>query len=193
MKILQVPNPILRKKTKKIEKITPEIKELAKKMLSLLKGKRVALAANQVGILERIIVLKYAPKVPAKSSTEHLGGPATNSQKANLGGDQPIPETVLINPEIVWQSKETVIHEEGCLSFMEPEIRAEVKRAKKVEVKALNLNGKEIILKKDGLFGRALKHEIDHLNGVLFVDKANPETIYKVEDKSGSIENKSKL
>jgi len=166
MHILQVPHPILRKKAKKIEKITPEIKKLAKDMLKILDDQGIALAANQVGQLKRLIVLKFESK---------------NKEV------ETIPETILINPQVIWQSKEKDIAEEGCLSFMDPEIRAEVKRAKKVKVKAQDISGKEVIVKKEGLFARALQHEIDHLEGILFIDRANPETIYKIEKEQSRI------
>ena len=174
MKILQVPDPRLRKKTKKIEEITPGIKQIARKMMATLKGKSIALAANQVGILKKIIVLKSMPKSKKK---------ALSAKDKDDLKKRTIPKTVLINPEILGKSKKQVTAEEGCLSFMEPEIRAEVTRPAKVTVKAQGLDSKVVILKKGDLFGRALQHEIDHLNGILFVDRANPETIYKVEKK----------
>lgn len=83
--------------------------------------------------------------------------------------DAPSP-LVLFNPRLTWQSKTTSILEEGCLSL--PGIYGLVKRPEKIRVKALNIKGEKISLKADGLLSHVIQHEIDHLNGILFIDKA---------------------
>ena len=90
---------------------------------------------------------------------------------------------VLINPKITKYSKEESKREEGCLSFMEPEIRGIVKRPKRVTVLTMTEKREKKEIKARGFLARVLQHEIDHLNGVLFVDRADPTTIYKVEEK----------
>ncbi|MBU5590874.1 peptide deformylase [Clostridium sp. MSJ-4] len=131
---------LLRKKSKPVEEINHRIKVLIKDMFeTMYDADGVGLAAPQVGILKRIVVIDV--------------------------GEGPI---ALINPEII--SKEgSYIDVEGCLSV--PGEQGEVERPEKVRVKALNEEGKEIEFEAEELFARAVCHEIDHLNGVLFVDK----------------------
>lgn len=108
-------------------------------------AKGVGLAANQVGVLWRIITF-------------------TNPEEQK--------DQVLINPQIVHLSEEREKDEEGCLSF--PDIYDQVERAKKVVVKGWDLEGKEITIEGEGLLARILQHEIDHLDGILFVDRLSP-------------------
>ncbi len=133
-------DPVLRKKSKTVEKIDSKIIELINDMLeTMYAADGVGLAAPQVGILKRIIVIDI--------------------------GDGPI---ILINPEII-DHKGKQIETEGCLSI--PGISGSVERPQFVRVKGLNENSKEIIIEGEDLLARALCHEIDHLNGVLFIDK----------------------
>ena len=132
---------LLRKKSRVVDEIKPRILLLIKDMKeTMYNSKGIGLAAPQVGILKRIVVIDI--------------------------GNGPI---ALINPEIV-DMQELQVAEEGCLSI--PGIQKNVERPEKVKVRALNENGEEIIIDGEGLLARALCHEIDHLNGVLFVDKA---------------------
>ncbi|HOJ78189.1 MAG TPA: peptide deformylase [Bacillota bacterium] len=139
LKIVKEGDPVLREQAKAIPKITKRIKKLAKDMLdTMYNANGVGLAAPQVGISERIIVIDV--------------------------GKGPI---VLVNPEIIaaeGKEKDT----EGCLSI--PGRSEYVTRAAHVEVSALNLDGDTIKVEGSGLLARALQHEIDHLNGILFID-----------------------
>ena len=137
---------VLRKKSKKVEKIDERVQLLISDMIdTMYHADGVGLAAPQVGILKRIVVIDVGEGVIA-----------------------------LINPEIVSQSGEEIDYE-GCLSI--PGVRAQVKRPANVVVKALDREGKEIEINGSGLLARALCHEIDHLDGILFIDKAIPETV----------------
>lgn len=139
LKILTDENPVLRQKSKEITKITNRLKVLAKNMLeTLYDAPGVGLAAPQVGVLERIIVIDV--------------------------GDGPI---VLINPQIMTCEGENR-DVEGCLSI--PDRNEYITRAQKVVVSGLDLNGKKVKLEGTGLLARAFQHEIDHLNGILFID-----------------------
>ena len=132
---------ILRKTSKKVDIINDKIKTLFKDMAdTMYKAEGVGLAAPQIGILKRLVVVDV--------------------------GDGLME---LVNPVVLEESGEQV-EIEGCLSV--PDVLGEVKRPEKVVVKALNVNGKEILIEGDGLLAIALCHEIDHLNGILFKDKA---------------------
>lgn len=143
--ILEVPNPILKKKSEKVEKITEEIRQLADDMLeTMYAAPGVGLAAPQVGVLKRIVVIDTTrdnePKNPYR----------------------------MINPEIIERSEERLMHDEGCLSV--PEQYAEVERCETVTVKYMDENGEGKVLTAGGLLAIAIQHEIDHLDGRLFID-----------------------
>lgn len=137
-------NEVLRKIAEPVDEINDEIRQIATDMLeAMYASDGVGIAAPQIGISKRIIIV----------DTE----PSNQSSK-------PI---VLINPEIVDMTGE-VGADEGCLSV--PEVRGEVKRAEKVVVEGLDLEGNKIRLEGAGLLARAFQHEIDHINGTLFID-----------------------
>lgn len=139
---------ILRKKSKKVDVIDERIKEIVNDMIETLhKYEGVGLAAVQVGMLKQIVVIQEAE-------------------------DEPI--YVIINPEILSQSG-TQIVEEGCLSF--PNKFAKIERPEKIKIKALDINGKTYEIKAKGLLAQAISHEIDHLNGEVFIDKIIPGTL----------------
>ena len=139
---------VLRKKSKTVDVVDDKIRELIEDMLdTLYKYNGVGLAAPQVGILKRVVVID------------------------TYEGDGPI---ILINPEIIKEKGEQEV-DEGCLSF--PNQYAKIIRPKEVTVKALDENGKEFTIKGKELLAQALSHEIDHLNGILFVDKIIPGTL----------------
>ena len=140
---------ILRKKSRPVEKIDDKVRELVKDMIETMhKYDGVGLAAVQVGILKQILVI----------DTYEEGSPVY----------------VLINPEIV-KTKGLREVEEGCLSF--PNKFAKVKRPEEVVVRALDENGKKIEIKAKELLAQAICHEVDHLNGEVFIDKMIPGTL----------------
>ncbi len=136
---------ILKKRSREIDVIDEKIKTLAKDMMETMhKYEGLGLAGPQVGVLKRIIVIDLYEE-----------------------GMQ----FTLINPVIIKQKGEQIV-EEGCLSF--PNQFGKVKRPKEVEVEALDIEGKKVRIKAKDLLAQALCHEIDHLNGVLFVEKVEP-------------------
>ena len=144
---------ILRKKSREVEKVDEKIKELVKAMLeTMYKNNGVGLAAPQVGILKRVVVIDL------------------------YDNNGPI---VLINPEIIKEKGEQEV-EEGCLSF--PNQFAKIIRPAEVTVKALDEDGKEIKIKAKELLAQAISHEVDHLEGILFVDKIIPGTLETVKE-----------
>lgn len=162
MEIVKVPSPILRKKSEEVKKIDLRVKGLINDMVKTLReAGGLGLAAPQVSHLLKIIVI------------ESKGG------KNKHGEERPIiPLTILINPKVTKCSRETEKDHEGCLSI--PEIWGIVERPKLVTIKALNEKGKSIKIKAQELFARSLQHEIDHLNGILFTDKADLSTLHKI-------------
>lgn len=154
--IRQAGDEILKKKTKEVEVIDEKIVELVEDMIETMhKYNGVGLAAPQVGLLKRIAVIDLYEE-----------------------GDGPV---VLINPYIIKEEgKQTV--DEGCLSF--PNQFAKIVRPKKVIVDALDINGKKVRIEAEGLFAQAISHEVDHLNGEVFIDKIIPGTleIYNPEE-----------
>jgi len=162
-KIIQISDPRIRKKALTVKEITPEIKKLVSEMKQSISDRNTALAvaAPQLGISKQIVVIKkYSNK----------------KKKIN------IPAMVLINPEIIGRSKEETELEEGCLSLMTPEIRGQVCRANQVTIKYQDLSDQEQTKQANGLLSRIFQHEIDHLNGRVFTDRANPATIHQAHD-----------
>ena len=160
LSILQYGDPILRAKGKHIEKIDNRIRELAQNMIETMHAANgVGLAAPQVGESLQLTVLDVS-QVEDRPSTIKLNGENTDAQSA-----MPL---VLINPKIDLGS-ETEMGTEGCLSF--PEITGEIERAKSVTVRAQNLDGEAIEIEATGFLARAIQHEVDHLNGILFIDR----------------------
>lgn len=144
--ILLHPDPRLKKATDPVARITPEIEALAADMLATMyDAPGIGLAAPQVGVLSRIFVM--------------------DAQRDPQAEPQPM---VMINPEITWESDEQNVYEEGCLSI--PDHYAEVTRPAAVRVNWLGLDGKTHEQDFDGLWATCAQHEIDHLDGVLFID-----------------------
>ena len=139
----------LQQVSEKIEKIDDEILTLIDDMFeTMYKERGVGLAAVQIGILKRLIVISV---------------PDLDDEK------KPDFKLALINPEIIWHSDEMEILEEGCLSF--PEIRDDVARYQKIKVKYLDKEGNEQILEAEYYIAKVLQHEIDHTNGISFIDR----------------------
>jgi len=145
------PDPVLRNKTSRVERIDSTLNRLIEDMVETMHAAPgVGLAANQVGVPLQLAVIDL-------SSREDE--------------EQRHPLLVIINPEIL-VLEGSVIEEEGCLSI--PDYAEKVKRATRVKVRAQDRTGKQFELEAEGLMAKALQHEIDHLNGLLFVDKLSP-------------------
>ncbi len=143
--ILEVPNPLLKKKSEPVAEVNADIRKLTDDMLeTMYKAPGVGLAAPQVGILKRIVVIDVTRD------------------------DEPKRPYRMINPVILERSETHVMHDEGCLSV--PDQYAEVERAETVTVRYTDENGKEQTLNADGLLAIAIQHELDHLEGKLFID-----------------------
>ena len=160
LSILQYGDPILRTKGKPIDKIDAHIRELAQNMIETMHAASgVGLAAQQIGEALQLTVLDVS-EVEDRPSTMKLNGESIDPKTA-----MPL---LLINPQIAL-SAETEKGTEGCLSF--PEITGEIGRAKSITVQAQNLDGEPIEIETTGFLARAVQHEVDHLNGILFIDR----------------------
>jgi len=142
--IKKYPDPILKKKTERVSEITNETKKLIQDMKETMeKNQGVGLAANQVGIDERIIVVKT--------------------------GTKPGDFLALVNPRILEKSRKIEMGEEGCLSI--PGLFLNIKRAKKIEIEGIKEDGEKIKIEAEGLLARIFQHEIDHIEGILIIDR----------------------
>ena len=165
LEIVKYGHPVLRQKGAKIENITPEIKKLIADMFTTMEENHgVGLAAQQVGVAKQLTVIDVRAVTDRPSTLELNGKPA------DVASIMPL---VLINPEVT-PAGEPVAGGEGCLSF--PEIYAEISRPGTVDVKALDAKGKPISFRCGGLLARAVQHETDHLNGLLFIDRMDKKT-----------------
>ena len=149
-KILTEPNKILREKSLRVENVDQEIQGLMDDMLeTLYAAPGIGLAAIQVGIAKRVIVMDIN----------------RDRDKDKKRKKNPI---YFVNPEIIWKSEDKFTYEEGCLSV--PNQFAEIDRPKQCHIKHLDYNGHPQELKADGLLATCIQHEIDHLEGILFID-----------------------
>ncbi|MDF0695520.1 peptide deformylase [Rhizobium sp. MC63] len=143
--LIILPDPLLRQLSKPIERVDADLQRLADDMLeTMYDAPGIGLAAIQIGVPRRMLVIDVSRE-----------------------GEEKQPQ-VFINPEIVKSSDDRSVYEEGCLSI--PDYYAEVERPATVSVKYLDREGKEQTVDADGLLATCLQHEIDHLNGVLFID-----------------------
>ena len=140
-------DPVLRKRAEPVAEITETERQLAVQMLETLyaTGNGIGLAATQVGVLKRLIVVDIGEE-----------------------DDETYQPLVLFNPEILSAEGEAFA-DEGCLSI--PDVTAEVKRPEKIALEAIDIQNESVRLEVDGLLARVLQHEVDHLNGVLFIDR----------------------
>jgi len=146
--ILKYGEPLLLEESLPVEKIDEELCRLIDDMVeTMYAGEGIGLAAPQVGVLKRVIVVDIS------------------------SGEHPEELVVLINPEIEAE-EDSVAAEEGCLSF--PDITVEIERPRWLKVKGLTPDGKEVEIEAEGLLARALYHEIDHLNGMLIINRISP-------------------
>ena len=145
--VVKIPDPILRSRAKAVDRVTERHRLLTENMASIMKkASGVGIAAPQVGVSERVIVISPSGKSIA-----------------------------LINP-VITKSEGEQIGEEGCLSI--PGLYGDVPRAQFVEVEALDKRGNAVTYEMEGFAARVVQHEIDHLDGVMFVDKADPATLH---------------
>jgi peptide deformylase len=143
--LIILPDPVLRLVSKPVERVDAPLLKLADDMLeTMYDAPGIGLAAIQVGVPKRVVTADLAKK------------------------DEPHNPQVFINPEIVSSSEELSVYEEGCLSI--PEIHEDVERPTRVRVRYMDLAGKAQEVEADGLLATCLQHEIDHINGVLFID-----------------------
>ncbi len=146
-KIIIVPDPVLKQTAQPVQTFDDTLRvQLDKMLATMYAAEGVGLAANQVGLLNRVLVMDVA-------------------QREDGGNRNPI---FMINPEIVWKSEEPSLWEEGCLSI--PGQYAEIERPRSVRVRYLDYHGKEAEAEFSDLGSHCVQHEIDHLNGTLFVD-----------------------
>jgi peptide deformylase len=140
-----IPDPILRKEAEPIERVDDELRALMEDMLATMyEAPGIGLAAPQIGISRRLIVMD-----PAKE-------------------DAPKTPVVMVNPKILVRSEEMRVHDEGCLSI--PDVTAEIERPAKTRVSYIDREGKQQEAEFEGIWSTLVQHEIDHLNGVLFID-----------------------
>jgi peptide deformylase len=153
-------DPVLRKRARPVAAVTAAVRDLARRMVQTLYASHgIGLAAPQVGRSLRLIVVDTRhPEQPP--------GPQASPGEILLEPRMPL---VLVNPDVVRSSHERSVCSEGCLSV--PQIYADVARPERVVVKAQTLDGQEFEVECAGLLGRCLQHEIDHLNGILFIDR----------------------
>ena len=143
--IIKLPDPLLKTVSAPVEAVDDEVRALLDDMLeTMYDAPGIGLAAIQIGVQKRLVTIDLARD------------------------DDPKDPHFFINPEIVWTSEETAIYEEGCLSI--PEVYEEVERPAECKVKFLDRDGAEQELHCDGLLATCIQHEVDHLNGVLFID-----------------------
>ena len=143
--ILTVPNPLLKQVSKPVEAVDDELRALMNDMLeTMYDAPGIGLAAVQIGVPKRVIVMDLARE-----------------------GEDKQPR-YFVNPEITWRSEETSGYEEGCLSV--PEYFDEVQRPSKVKIRYLNYQGEAVEEEAEGLFAVCIQHEMDHLDGILFID-----------------------
>lgn len=159
--IRKIGDPVLRRKAKKVEKVTKETRKLIDDMLETMRASHgIGLAAPQVGVSQRVVVLEIEKK------EDNPGSGVTYT---------------LVNPEVVKQSEESWQNQEGCLSI--PGWRGEVERPLRITLKALDRDGNRIKLDLEGWVARVAMHEVDHLDGVLYIDRlVAPDRIWRVEE-----------
>ncbi len=169
LKIVKVPEKLLREKSRKVLKVDKKINRLIKNMIETMYSVGgLGISAPQVGHLLKIAII------------ESKGGKRKNGENMPI-----IPLTIIINPEIKKYSQKKCKREEGCLSV--PDIWGEVERPESVIIEYEDTQKNKKIIKASGLFARALQHEIDHLNGIIFTDKADYATLHKIDHQGKKI------
>ncbi|OGB74059.1 peptide deformylase [candidate division Kazan bacterium RBG_13_50_9] len=158
-KVVLYNNPLLLKKSAPVREVNAAIQKLAHNLIDTMRANNgVGLSAPQIGMLKRIIAYEYKRPKGSKDITPN------------------VPLRVLINPEIIKLSKKTKVDEEGCLSF--PDLFGQVKRSTGIRVRALNSKGKLIEFDAKDFEARIIQHEVDHLDGILFIQKLTDNKLY---------------
>jgi peptide deformylase len=161
--IVTLPHPVLRRKARKVTDFGPELQTLIDDMIETMRAAPgVGLAAPQVNVSQRVIVVEFGDEE-----------------------DDTIPPELytVVNPEITRFSRELEVGTEGCLSI--PEIVGDVERPVEVTIKGLNRHGQPVKIKASGWLARIFQHEVDHIDGILFVDKA--ERVWKLDEETTQV------
>ena len=166
-------DPILAAKARPVEQITEETERISEAMLDIMyKSHGIGLAGNQVGLLQRIVTIDIDPPTDEDGNELPVHTPG---EKKLL----PLMPITLINPEIVSYSGNLCPFDEGCLSV--PEIYARVMRSDAIVLKSMLLDGSDFVLECGGLLARVVQHELDHLDGIVFVQKVDPDAYPAIE------------
>jgi len=183
LRIELYPTEVLRTKAKAIE-LNDEVRAVAGRMIDLMQGARgIGLAAPQIGLTWRMFVAH----VPADPDLDPEDAAQQQDSDLPISCDSP---QIFINPEIIEFGGELEPYEEGCLSL--PGITGEVQRPANVTMKAITIDGDEVTLKAAGLLARCWQHEIDHLDGVLILDKMNQMSRFKNRSRVKQMEKAAK-
>jgi len=170
MKILPLiiaPDPLLKQISLPVEKVDNKIQEFMDQMVKTMYHQGgIGLASVQVGVLKRILVMDVDYEVEHSHHHHHHHDSCDHDHFINTNPQY------FVNPEIINSSQELSVFKEGCLSF--PGARAEVTRPESITVKFLDYNGNQQIKEFDGIMATCIQHEIDHLNGITFVDRISP-------------------
>ncbi len=172
LKIYTFPDPVLAQKASPIDSIEERHHQLANDMLeTMYDAPGIGLAANQVGVLERMIVVDVSydvEEIEAGANLNDLEASAADSSLRKLVNKKPL---VMLNPRIL-ETEGSIAIEEGCLSV--PDYTAEVDRSRKIKVEYKDLDGNTKVMEAEELLAICIQHEIDHLNGKLFIDRLSP-------------------
>ncbi len=172
-KIITLPDKRLRQRAEPVAQVDDEVRALMDDLLeTMYAAPGIGLAATQIAVPKRVMVLDVAKREDEKASPNPM---------------------VFVNPEVLWSSEETQAREEGCLSI--PEAFGEVLRPVRVHVGFLNREGKRREMEAEGILARCFQHELDHLNGVLFIDhisRLKRDRILKKFNKAGKRENEER-
>jgi peptide deformylase len=176
-----LPDPRLKLVSEPVGEITPELRELAQDMFdTMYDAPGIGLAAVQVGVLLRLTVIDVGkPRDGVDEDDDDLDededATENEADEADEDGEPAKPKSkrepdprVMVNPVVVWSSEDINVYEEGCLSI--PDYYEEVERPQRVRVRFRDLDGVEQEIEADGLLATCIQHEIDHMNGVMFID-----------------------
>lgn len=174
--IIKVPDAVLKQEAQPVVRVDDDLRRQMDKMLATMyAAPGIGLAANQVNLLNRVLVMDVAPDswhyTGEKDGVLQLRSGYKTGAAEDAGDNEDESKRhplLMANPEVIWQSEQKSVFEEGCLSI--PLQYGEVERPAKVRVKYLDYDGKEQEMEAEGLLSHCVQHEIDHLNGVLFID-----------------------